>query len=110
MRKHGDVPQIGLEDLSHEKGDQEVGYGKPPVHSRFKSGNPGRPKGSGKRSFSLPELITEGDTLAEANANVQDAFEAVFELYAEQGRPLPASIGLPGSDELVWSETLVGSP
>ena len=61
-------------------------------------------------SPALPELITEGDTLAEANANVQDAFDAVFELYAEQGRPLPTSIGLPTSDEIVWSEALVGSP
>ncbi len=58
----------------------------------------------------LPELLTEGDTLEEAQANVQDAFEAVFELYAEQGRPLPASISLPAAGELVWSEFLVGSP
>jgi antitoxin HicB len=37
----------------------------------------------------LPELLTEGDTLAEAQANVRDAFEAVAELYAEQGPPVP---------------------
>lgn len=37
----------------------------------------------------LPELLTEGDTLAEAQANVHDAFQAVAELYAEEGRPLP---------------------
>ncbi len=37
----------------------------------------------------LPELITEGDTLEEAQANVQDAFDAVFELYADHGRTLP---------------------
>jgi antitoxin HicB len=40
-------------------------------------------------SPALPELITEGDTLEEAHANVRDAFEAVAELYAEQGQPLP---------------------
>ena len=40
----------------------------------------------------LPELLTEGDSLEEARANVRDAFEAVVELYAEQGRPLPAGI------------------
>jgi antitoxin HicB len=34
----------------------------------------------------LPELITQGDTLEEAHANVQDAFAAVAELYAEHGR------------------------
>ena len=34
----------------------------------------------------LPELITEGDTLEEANANVADALAAVAELYSDMGR------------------------
>ena len=42
----------------------------------------------------LPELITEGDTVEEAQANARDALEAVIELYQEQGRPLP-----PGDEE-----------
>jgi antitoxin HicB len=58
----------------------------------------------------LPELLTEGDTLEKAQANVGDAFEAVVELYADQGRPLPASICLPVQGEVIWSETLIGSP
>ena len=58
----------------------------------------------------LPELLTEGDTLEEAHSNVYDAFEAVAELYAEAGRPLPASISLPALAEVVWSESLVGCP
>lgn len=33
------------EDTGKER-DYEVGYGKPPVHTQFKPGNPGRPKGS----------------------------------------------------------------
>ena len=37
----------------------------------------------------LPELITEGDTMAEALANVEDAFSAVVEIYQDRGRPLP---------------------
>jgi antitoxin HicB len=56
----------------------------------------------------LPELITEGDTLEEARDNVQDAFAAVVELYAENGKALPASIFLPSTNEIVWTETLVG--
>lgn len=40
----------------------------------------------------LPELLTEGDTLDEAQANVRDAFDAVVELYEEEGRALSASI------------------
>jgi antitoxin HicB len=58
----------------------------------------------------LPELLTEGDNLEEAQANVHDAFEAVVELYTEHGRALPASISLPASGEVVWTEALVGSP
>jgi antitoxin HicB len=61
-------------------------------------------------SPALPELITDGDTLAEANANVGDAFEAVREIYAEEGRPLPSGIVLPTHGEVVWSEALVGGP
>jgi len=58
----------------------------------------------------LPELITEGDTLEEANDNVHDALEAVIELYEEDGRALPASITVPAGSEVIWSEALVGSP
>jgi antitoxin HicB len=56
----------------------------------------------------LPELITEGDTLKEARANVEDAFAAVLEIYAEQNRVLPTGITL-SAGEVVWSEALVGS-
>ena len=31
----------------------------------------------------LPELLTDGDTLQEANVNVRAALDAVAELYAE---------------------------
>jgi len=37
----------------------------------------------------LPELITEGDTIAEALVNVQDALIAILEAYEDLGRPLP---------------------
>ena len=33
----------------------------------------------------LPELITEGDTMSEALANVEDAFAAVVEIYEDRG-------------------------
>jgi predicted RNase H-like HicB family nuclease len=39
----------------------------------------------------LPELVTEGDTIDEAFANVPDALAAVLEIYSEQGRPLPVA-------------------
>ncbi len=40
----------------------------------------------------LPELLTEGDTVEEAVANVNDALEAVLELYEDQGRDVPANL------------------
>lgn len=58
-------------------------------------------------SPALPELITEGDTLEEAFANVKDAFAAVLELYAGEGRRLPYGIDLPPKGQIVWSDALV---
>ena len=55
----------------------------------------------------LPELITEGDTLDEAYANVSHALAAVLELYAEQGRTLPSSTELPATGEIIWADSLV---
>ena len=59
MSEDDAVPKSGPEDRPRTSEEHKVGYGSPPVHSRFKPGNPGRRKGSKKRSFSLPELITE---------------------------------------------------
>jgi len=55
----------------------------------------------------LPELITEGDTLEAAFANVRDALAAVIELYEEEGRKLPEGIHLPTSGQIVWTDALV---
>lgn len=40
----------------------------------------------------LPELLTEGDTLEEALANVQDALQAALEIYEDLEKPLPANL------------------
>jgi antitoxin HicB len=40
----------------------------------------------------LPELITECDSLDEAEANVIDAFRAIVGLYEHKRKPLPESI------------------
>ena len=55
----------------------------------------------------LPELVTEGDTLEDAFANVSDALAAVLEIYAEEGRALPAGIELPPAGQVVWTDALV---
>ena len=40
----------------------------------------------------LPELHTGGDTLDEVLANVQDAWQAVLEVYEEMGWDLPVEL------------------
>lgn len=37
----------------------------------------------------LPGLVTEGDTVAEAMANVEDALTALLELYEDTGKEIP---------------------
>jgi hypothetical protein len=39
--------------------DYEVGYGRPPQHTRFKRGQSGNPKGRPRESKNLPTLLTE---------------------------------------------------
>ena len=51
-------------------------------------------------SPSLPELVTEGDSIAEALENVKGALAAVIEIYQDQGRPCPKppSLKVDGAD------------
>lgn len=57
----------------------------------------------------LPELVTEGDTIEEVLANVQDALQAVIEAYQDLGRSLPSSLQLPDTSSPVRLETLVAT-
>jgi antitoxin HicB len=58
----------------------------------------------------LPELVTEGDTLQEALAHVQDAVQAVIELYEDLGTPLPASLRHPLPVDAIQVEYAVAVP
>jgi len=58
----------------------------------------------------LPELVTEGDSLDDALANVKDALAAVIEAYQDLGRPLPTNAQLPDPSGPVWFETVVAAP
>lgn len=46
----------------------------------------------------LPELVTQGDTVAETLANAEDAFAAIVELYEDFRRTLPQSPRLPAGE------------
>jgi antitoxin HicB len=43
-------------------------------------------------SSALPGLVTEGDSVEQALANVQDALAATVELYEDLGKVLPESL------------------
>lgn len=58
----------------------------------------------------LPELVTEGDSVADAIDNARDAFAAVVELYEDLGRSLPRSISIPPSADPLWLETVLSAP
>ena len=46
----------------------------------------------------LPELLTEGDSVDEALNNVEDAFAATLEIYADFGHSLPEGIQIPEAE------------
>ncbi|MFA6111319.1 MAG: type II toxin-antitoxin system HicB family antitoxin [Candidatus Latescibacterota bacterium] len=58
----------------------------------------------------LPELITEGDTLAEALAHAEDALQAVVELYEDAQRPLPIAVCGSAPEQAVEVESLLSVP
>ena len=58
----------------------------------------------------LLELVTEGDTLEEALAYIQDAVHAIVELYEDLGKPLPASLWQPLPADAIQVEYAVAVP
>lgn len=54
-----------------------------------------------------PELVTEGNNMSEAMANVEDAFAAVVEIYQDRGCPLPPGICVDGDEGPLSVEALV---
>ena len=53
------TPQSVADDSSKQASDYEVGYGRPPAHTRFKPGNSGNPKGRPKGARGLNTLARE---------------------------------------------------
>jgi antitoxin HicB len=55
----------------------------------------------------LPELVTEGDSVEEALANVSDALSALLEAYRHLNRPIPPILKQDVPDSPLWFESLV---
>ncbi|MDM7997830.1 MAG: type II toxin-antitoxin system HicB family antitoxin [Acidobacteriota bacterium] len=55
----------------------------------------------------LPELITEGNTAADALANVRDALAALLDAYRRLGKPIPAALKQNAPDSPLWLESIV---
>lgn len=55
----------------------------------------------------IPELLTEGETAADAIGNVRDALEAVRELYDDMNRPFPTTLRPQPTDSPVAFETVI---
>jgi hypothetical protein len=68
--------------------DYAVGYGKPPVETRFQkgqSGNPqGRPRGTKKLVTLLGDVLSPAIGIAETGRLVDDEAEAIFFSLASQ--------------------------
>jgi antitoxin HicB len=55
----------------------------------------------------LPELITEGDSVAEAVQNANDALAAIIEAFADLKRPLPPVLQPTQTNTPIWMETVL---
>ena len=58
----------------------------------------------------LPELITEGDSIAEALTNAEGAFAVVAEIYEDRGQPLPPGIYFSDANGPVSVEAVIAIP
>ena len=61
-------------------------------------------------SPALPEFLTEGDTIAEALFNAQDAFETVAEMYEHFDDTLPSEIFVENPTGPLHAEILAQVP
>ena len=57
----------------------------------------------------LPELLTEGDSLEEALANVHDALRATMEIYEDLGKSFPLNLKQDTGMDPIWFEYLIAS-
>jgi Family of unknown function (DUF5681) len=108
---HDETGDAGVKD---QRGDYQVGYGRPPVEHRFKPGNKANPKGRGKRTrnrkFVVREFLFEPVTVNEGGEVKQmPALEVVIKRLLAQAlkgdhRSALTILGLAQRDGLLTPE------
>jgi hypothetical protein len=59
MKPKKDAPSSRLEDGEDPGCEEKVGYGRPPVYTRFKPGQSGNPRGRPKGSKSIDQVLRQ---------------------------------------------------
>jgi antitoxin HicB len=57
----------------------------------------------------LPELITEGDSVAEVLQNANDTLAAIIEAFADLKRPLPPMLRPAHGSRQIWASVSLAS-
>ena len=73
---------------NEEPGDYEVGYGKPPLHTRFKKGHSGNPNGRPQGSKSFPTLLNKAlqkSVVLRKNGRTMTKMEVIVEQLTNRG-------------------------
>src|SRR5690348_17195475 len=94
------------------EGDYEVGYGKPPLHTRFKQGRSGNPRGRSRDGKNLSTLLNEAlnePVVVTENSGLKRISKLKPPSSSSSTKP-PRATGEPSSSWLTFCKTSSGGP